>query len=72
MPERDVPMHSRSKSIDVTCTRCGTAAALPENRDHSGLWAGGWRWIGSLDLFSCPDCPPVVIVDEHGQHLLPQ
>lgn len=61
-------MPSHWRSLDITCTNCGTAAALPEDRDHSGLWDAGWRWIGSLDLFSCPGCPPAVLVDDQGRH----
>lgn len=56
--------HRRSA---VTCTACEATAPLPEDRDHSALWAAGWRWIG-LDLTSCPDCPPMVLVDEQGRH----
>jgi hypothetical protein len=52
----------------VTCTRCKATALLPDDRDHSGLWDVGWRWIGSWNLFSCPTCPPVIVVDEQGRH----
>ena len=56
-----------SKPMTLTCTRCTATAALPEDRDHRGLWAAGWRWIG-LGVQSCPGCPPVVVVDEQGRH----
>lgn len=61
-------MSIRTRRTSVTCTACQTSADLPENRDHRGLWAAGWRWLGTLDLFSCPACPPVVVVDENGRH----
>jgi hypothetical protein len=64
-------MHTRWKSTAVTCTTCGVGAPLPKDRDHSVLWGAGWRWIGSQDLFSCPGCPPVIVVDEDGRHMLP-
>ncbi|MFE5847774.1 hypothetical protein ACFQ7N_39750 [Streptomyces niveus] len=56
-------------STTIACTRCKTIAELPENRDHSALWDAGWRWIGSANLFSCPGCPPLLIVDGQGQHV---
>lgn len=56
------------KATAVTCTLCARSALLPENRNHSGLWDEGWRWLGSANLFSCPDCPPMVEVDEQGYH----
>jgi hypothetical protein len=62
---------TREKPTSLTCTRCGTTALLPEGRDHSALWDAGWRWIGSAGLFSCPSCPPVIVVDEQGRHVLP-
>ncbi len=49
--------------------RCGASAPVPEDRDHRSLWDAGWRWIGSQGLFSCPDCPPVLVVDRQGRHL---
>jgi hypothetical protein len=58
-----------SKPMTVTCTTddCGTTANLPDDRDHSGLWDAGWRWIG-LGCISCPACPPVIVVDDQGRH----
>lgn len=56
------------KPMSLTCTACAATAPLPEDRDHRGLWDAGWRWIGSLNLFSCPACPPVIVVDEQGRH----
>lgn len=58
-----------SKPTSVSCTQCRASAPVPEDRDHRLLWAAGWRWIGP-DLTSCPDCPPVIVVDEQGCHLL--
>ncbi|MER5302150.1 hypothetical protein ABT039_22205 [Streptomyces lasiicapitis] len=60
-----------TKPMTVTCTNCGSAADLPENRDHAALWDAGWRWIGSA-LVSCPPCPPVLVIDGHGRHRRPQ
>ncbi|MFI9824573.1 hypothetical protein ACIHFC_29590 [Streptomyces sp. NPDC052013] len=56
------------KPLTVTCTRCQDTAQLPQDRDHCGLWDAGWRWIGSHQVFSCPACPPVVVVTEQGRH----
>ncbi|MCA1223566.1 hypothetical protein [Streptomyces sp. 8L] len=56
----------------ITCTTCKTAAAVPEDGDHSPLWDAGWRWIGTEKLFSCPDCPPLLLVDDQGRHLRAQ
>jgi hypothetical protein len=57
------------KPTTVTCTRCAASAPIPEDRDHRPLWDAGWRWIGSQDLYSCPACPPVIVVDAEGRHL---
>lgn len=54
----------------VTCSRCSATTNVPEDGDYSPLWDAGWRWIGSWDLFSCPDCPPVIVVTEDGRHQL--
>ncbi|WP_329204005.1 hypothetical protein [Streptomyces sp. NBC_01435] len=56
------------KPTAVTCTRCRASAPIPEDRDYRPLWEAGWRWIGSQNLFSCPPCPPVIVVDEQGRH----
>ncbi|MDX3516111.1 hypothetical protein PV755_45700 [Streptomyces caniscabiei] len=56
------------KPTTITCTRCAAAVPVPEGRDHRPLWAAGWRWIGSQDLYSCPACPPVIVVDVEGRH----
>lgn len=69
--ERSVPMGTLTKSTVLTCTGCGTTAPVPADRDHSELWDAGWRWLGTAGLFSCPPCPPVVVVDDLGRHLLP-
>ncbi|WP_160159900.1 hypothetical protein [Streptomyces sp. SLBN-31] len=34
------------------------------------LWDAGWRWLGTLGRYSCPDCPPVVLV-VNGVHRAP-
>jgi len=52
----------------ITCTRCSATAVVPDDGDFSPLWDAGWRWIGSWDLFSCPPCPPVVVVAADGRH----
>ena len=61
-------MSTRTRLMVLTCTTCGDTADLPEDRDHRQLWAAGWRWIGTLELYSCPDCPQVVVVDQEGRH----
>ncbi|MER7761522.1 hypothetical protein [Streptomyces sp. NPDC097619] len=53
----------------VTCTHCGAAAPVPENRDHAPLWDAGWRWLAALSLYSCPACPSVVTVTPDGRHV---
>jgi predicted RNA-binding Zn-ribbon protein involved in translation (DUF1610 family) len=64
-------MTSRTKRTILICTACGEVATIPKDRDHRPLWSKGWRWIGSQNLFSCPNCPPVVIVGADGKHYLP-
>ena len=54
----------------LTCTRCEASAEVPEDGDCAPLWDEGWRWIGTWELFSCPDCPPVVTVTTDGRHQL--
>jgi hypothetical protein len=61
---------ARTRSTFLTCTNCQATAELPEDRNHSGLWDAGWRWIGTWELFSCPGCPPVIVVTEDGRHQL--
>ncbi|MEV5238535.1 hypothetical protein AB0K89_05405 [Streptomyces cinnamoneus] len=56
------------KPTTVTCTRCTATALLPEDRNHSRLWDAGWRWIGP-ELTSCPNRPPVLVIDDQGRHL---
>ncbi|QKV98211.1 hypothetical protein HUT19_41555 (plasmid) [Streptomyces sp. NA02950] len=53
----------------LKCGACGASTAKPAPAQYRPLWEAGWRWIGTLNLFSCPDCPPVVI-DERGRHRL--
>jgi hypothetical protein len=55
----------------IACARPGCEATSPRPApcQWAPLWAQGWRWIGSLALFSCPACPPVVL-DENGRHRL--
>ncbi|MDC2951054.1 hypothetical protein [Streptomyces heilongjiangensis] len=55
----------------LTCGACGTSRSKPAPGQWAPLWDAGWRWLGALGLFSCPACPPVVVVDEQGRHLRP-
>ncbi|MFE1206427.1 hypothetical protein ACFW5V_32590 [Streptomyces sp. NPDC058762] len=48
----------------LRCSLCGTTVPKPPPVQWSPLWAEGWRWIGSQNLYSCPACPPVIVVDE--------
>ena len=62
----------KEKSAFLVCSRCGASACLPEDRDHSALWAAGWRWRGAYEragtagfvprcfVYSCPSCPAVI------------
>ncbi|WP_428957842.1 hypothetical protein [Streptomyces sp. cg35] len=54
----------------LSCTACGTTVPRPphDGRSWAPLWDAGWRWLGSLRVFSCPACPPVVLVDADGRH----
>jgi len=56
------------KRTTITCTSCGTTTDVPADGNHRPLWEQGWRWIGSQDLFSCPPCPPVIMVTADGRH----
>ncbi|MGW2496218.1 hypothetical protein ACWCV2_17170 [Streptomyces pseudogriseolus] len=53
----------------LRCSLCGTAVPKPAPCQWAPRWDEGWRWVGSLGLFSCPDCPPILVVDEVGRHL---
>jgi hypothetical protein len=56
------------KPTTVTCTTCHTTVPSPADSQWAPLWDAGWRWIGSQDLYSCPQCPPVILVQD-GRHL---
>ncbi|MEU3704675.1 hypothetical protein AB0E82_20600 [Streptomyces anulatus] len=58
-----------ARSTVVTCTLCGTTVPRPADVQWRPLWDEGWRWLGSQDLYSCPACPPVLVVDEQGRHV---
>ncbi|MFD7763620.1 hypothetical protein [Streptomyces microflavus] len=57
-----------TKDAHAACTRCAAAVPRPEPGQWQILWDQGWRWLGSRNLFSCPDCPPVITVDKQGRH----
>ncbi|MDJ0464962.1 hypothetical protein [Streptomyces sp. H27-C3] len=61
-----------ARSTVVVCTRCAAEVPRPPDVQWRPLWDEGWRWIGSQNLFSCPACPPVILVDEQGRHRAPQ
>ncbi|MFE9437034.1 hypothetical protein [Streptomyces sp. NPDC006640] len=52
----------------MKCEACKTTVPRPDDCQFAPLWDAGWRWLGSLGLYSCPACPPVVVVDEMGAH----
>ena len=52
-----------------TCTRCTATVDMPDDGNHAPLWDAGWRWLGSCDLVSCPNCPQVIVVTEDGRHV---
>jgi hypothetical protein len=56
------------KRTTIACTNCGATTDVPADGNHRPLWEQGWRWIGSQDLFSCPPCPPVIVVTKDGRH----
>lgn len=63
-------MTATSEKPDVvTCTTCSKSVPQPPDVQWAPLWDAGWRWIGSADLFSCPDCPALLMVDEQGRHV---
>lgn len=64
-----VRMSKQARPPFLTCTSCGQTAPRPEDGDHRELWTAGWGWIGSLHLYSCPACPPVIL-DQDGHHRL--
>ena len=55
---------------DLTCSTCGATTPKPGPCQYEPLWQAGWRWLGTHQVYSCPACPPVVLVDEKGRHLL--
>lgn len=55
---------------EVICTACEASVAKPADCQWRPLWEAGWRWLGTMNLYSCPECPPVVLVDEQGRHKL--
>jgi endogenous inhibitor of DNA gyrase (YacG/DUF329 family) len=57
-----------SERTTISCTRCSAVAQVPDDGAFRPLWDAGWRWLGSLELFSCPPCPAVVEVDAEGRH----
>lgn len=65
-------MADRAKPTILICTSCGEVTTIPKDRDYRPLWRQGWRWIGSQSLFSCPGCPPVLIVGADGKHYRPK
>ncbi|CAL9673277.1 hypothetical protein SUDANB176_07572 (plasmid) [Streptomyces sp. enrichment culture] len=53
----------------VTCSACKTSVPKPAGAQRKPLWDAERRWIGTRGLFSCPNCPQVIVVDEQGRHL---
>jgi hypothetical protein len=54
----------------LVCTARGAIVSRPAPCRFAPLWDAGWRWIGTQGLYSCPDCPPVLIVRD-GRHVRP-
>lgn len=54
----------------LDCGTCGASVTRPAPARYAPLWEAGWRWLGSLSLVSCPECPPVVI-EKDGRHVRP-
>lgn len=52
----------------ITCTLCSAIADVPDDGVYAPLWDAGWRWIGTQELFSCPPCPPMIVVAADGAH----
>jgi len=51
----------------IARSACETAVPRPPDVQWEPLWDAGWRWLGTLGLYSCPDCPPVVAADEQDR-----
>ena len=60
---------ARAAGEELICTACGMSVPRPAPCQWTPMWEAGWRWIGTLDLYSCPECPPVVLVEEDGRHV---
>lgn len=54
----------------LTCSACRTSVPKPPDAQWRPLWDAGWRWLGTWKQYSCPDCPPVLVLDEQGRHRL--
>ncbi|WNZ14936.1 hypothetical protein [Streptomyces sp. 11x1] len=54
----------------LDCSTCDASAPRPPVAQWAPLWDAGWRWLGTWNLYSCPDCPQVIVVDEQGRHKL--
>jgi hypothetical protein len=54
----------------LECTACGARVPRPAAGRFEPLWRAGWRWLGTMGLYSCPGCPPVV-VELDGRHVRP-
>lgn len=61
-------MAAPTRSAFLTCTLCGTSVDRPAAGQWAGRWEEGWRWIGSQNLYSCPTCPPMILVADDGTH----
>ncbi|MGA5822158.1 hypothetical protein ACPC54_30365 [Kitasatospora sp. NPDC094028] len=72
-----------SRDVVLSCSSCGAVEVLPpelvdpdDERAtykaactwHKSKWAAGWRWLGSLNLYSCPACPKL-LVEKDGVHV---
>ncbi|MEU3904144.1 hypothetical protein AB0F20_10030 [Streptomyces goshikiensis] len=63
---------AETAAATVTCGTCGLSVLKPPPARWAPLWDAGWRWLGTRGLFSCPGCPPVLVVDPEGRHIRPQ